>query len=241
MDTRNLALLEGVARLGEEATARRIADKINLPQATAYRHIADLENLGLVERLGKRYCIGSRLYKLLALGTSESELGKALMPALSGMAEALGETTFAARLTDQGIDIFQTCAPAEPDGAIVVPSKGLRPASICSSAKAILAHVPKSLQAEVIAAAAPMFPDLPSPDADSLEAEYAQVRDKGIAYCIGEEDPDIASVAMPVRLQGALGQVCVGIVGPRGRIMRKLDKNLEKQMKFRRDMIDALQ
>ena len=238
MDNRNLAVLEGIARLGEEATAKHLADEVNLPQATVYRRITDLENLGLVERTGRHYRIGSRLYRLLATGTSTSELVKAVMPVLSGMAEALGETRFAARLVTDGVDLFQICVPADPKGAIVIPNKGLRPASICSAAKAILAHVPKSLQAEVIAAAAPLFPDLPSKDADLLEAEFGQIRESGIAYCIGEEDPDIASIATPIELNGALGQMCIGIVGPRGRISRKLEQDLEQKLRLRRSSID---
>lgn len=233
MDNRNLAVLEGIARLGTEATARRIADEVTLPQATVYRRITDLENLGLVERTGTRYRIGSRLYLLLATGTSTPELARTVMPALSGLSEALGETAFAARLTEDGIDLFQTSVPIDPKGAIIVPNKGIRPASICSAAKAILAHVPKSLQAEIIGAAAPMFPHLPYKDADALEAEFDLIREAGIAYCIGQEDPDIASVAVPVQLNGALGQMCIGLVGPRRRILQKLENDLEKTLRLR--------
>lgn len=233
MDNRNLALLEGVARLGKDATARQIAEVVNFPQATAYRRITDLENLGMLVRVGRIYRIGPRLYKLLALGTSSSELTTALSPALSGMAEAVGETTFAARLVEGGIDLFHTCVPAEPTGALVVPNKGLRPASICSAAKAILAHVPNALQTEIVAASTPLFPNLPVKEVDLLEAELDRIRDSGIAYCIGEEDPDIASVAIPTHLNGALGQMCIGVVGPRGRISRKLENNLEKTLKMR--------
>jgi len=238
MDNRNLAVLEEIARLGEEATARRIADEVTLPQATVYRRITDLENLGLVERAGRRYRIGSRLYRLLAAGTSTSELVSAVSPVLSGMAEATGETTFAARLVEKGIDLFQTCVPVNAKAALVVPSKGLRPASICSAAKAILAHVPGTLQKEIIAAAEPLFPDLPAKKAAMLEGEFDRIRDCGIAYCLGEEDPDLASVAVSTQLNGAFGQMCVGVVGPRGRIMRKLENDLEKILKLHGAKVD---
>lgn len=231
MDNRNLAVLESIARLGEEATARRIADEVTLPQATVYRRITDLENLGLVERTGRRYRIGPRLFRLLAAGTSTSELANAVSPVLSGMAEAIGETTFAARLVDKGVDLFKTCVPVNAKEAVVVPKQGLRPASICSAAKAILAHVPGTLQREIIVAAEPLFPDLPAKKADLLETEFDRIRNCGIAYCLGEEDPDLASVAVCTQLNGAFGQICVGVVGPRGRVMRKLETDLEETLR----------
>lgn len=226
MDDRTFVLLEQVARHGAGATARAIAQASDIPTATVYRRISELEALGAIEKEGSGYRIGSRLYRLLASGISTESLASRIAPAAAALAEATGEVCFAARLVETRVEIFLTEVPAEPAGVMVVPPHGPRPATICSAAKAILAYVPSALLADARTASIGLFPDLPAREEAMFLADLSAVRESGIAACIGDEDPDCASIAAPLRLSGGFGQLCMGLTGPRGRFSSKLDNGL---------------
>ncbi len=239
MDDRSLTLLEAVARLEEKATARAIAAHTGLPQATAYRRLGELETLDVLELSGRTYRLGPRLYRLLSTGLSRETLKQKLAPAAAKTAEATGEVCFAGRLVETGIEIFLTQTPRNARGAMVVPPLGLRPATICSAAKAILAFVPSGLRADVIRQSREALPKAPHRSLSDFETELAAVRDTGVAYCIGKEDPDCASIAVPLKVSGGYGQLCLGLSGPRHRIQSKLQQTLALDLRAEVQAIDA--
>ncbi|MHA3980747.1 IclR family transcriptional regulator domain-containing protein [Halovulum sp. GXIMD14794] len=212
-----------------------------MPTATVYRRIAELEAIGAIEKDGGRggYRIGSRLYRLLASGVSTESLASRMAPAAAALAEATGEVCFAARLVDARVEIFLTEVPAEPAGAMVVPPHGPRPATICSAAKAILAHVPPALLADARTASIGLFPDLPAREEAIFLADLSAVRESGFAACIGDEDPDCASIAAPLRLSGGLGQLRIGLSGPRGRFSGKLEEGLSATLREHVERIEG--
>ncbi|WGT50451.1 IclR family transcriptional regulator [Thioclava nitratireducens] len=239
MDDRSLTLLEAVAHLAEGATARAIATHTGLPQATAYRRLGELETLGVLELFGRSYRLGPRLYRLLASGLPHETLKQQLAPAASRIAEATGEVCFAGRLVDTRIEIFLTQKPNTVKGPMVVPPHGLRPVTVCSAAKAILAFVPKGLRDDVVRqnrAALPEAPQRPLPD---FEADLATVRATGVAHCIGDEDPDCASIAVPLKVFGGYGQLCLGLSGTRNRIQSKLDQTLTRDFQVEANALDV--
>lgn len=239
MDDRTLSLLEGITQLGESATARMIAAACPMPQATAYRRLSELETLGVVERSGRGFRIGGRLYRLLASGLNTETLISTVSPAAAALAEATGEVCFAARLVDIRVEIFLTESPRAATGVSVVPPLGNRPASICSASKAILAHLPPGLRSEILAASAKYFHQLPARRPEDLDADLIGVQETGIAYCIGDEDPDCASIAAPVKLSGGYGQLCLGLSGPRSRMTEKLRGELASELRHHVERLEA--
>ncbi len=239
MDDRSLTLLEAVARLADGATARAIAAHTGLPQATAYRRLGELQALEILELSGRSYRLGPRLYRLLSSGLSQETLKQKLAPAAAKTAEATGEVCFAARLADTGVEIFLTQTPKSSRGAMVVPPLGLRPATICSAAKAILAFVPLGLREDVIRQSRDALPEAPQRSLSDFETELAAVRETGVAHCIGNEDPDCASIAVPLKVSGGYGQLCLGLSGPRHRIQSKLQQSLALDLRDEVQSIDA--
>ena len=217
MNDRMLILLETISAQGPAAGPLDLAHHTGLPQATAYRLLGEMQRLGLIEREGPGYRIGNRLRRLAFGGLPEERLRQALDPGLGALADATGETSFAARLTGNGVDLFLRRLPADGAAGGVLPPTGLRPA-ICSAAKAILAYLPVAEREGVVAGANLRFPDLSREAGESFRAEMARIAASSFATCFGEEDPDIGSVATPIPVQGRNGAFSVGIVGPRTRI-----------------------
>lgn len=219
MNDRLLRIMEAVVAMGPTARARDIAARLELPQATAYRLLSQLEELGLLERQEPGYRLGARLLRLALGAVSQESIRSVLDPELTALAAETGETAFATRLTASGVDLFISRMAAKGQHGGVLPPNGLRPA-VCSGAKAIYAYLPEPMRAEMIEAANQSFPDLPWDDMTVIQAEISNIVRTSLATCFGEEDPDIGSFATPVKLRGQRGHLSIGIVGPRQRIER---------------------
>ena len=217
MNDRLLTVLEIISSAGPALGPRDIAQRAGLPQATAYRLLSQLQELGLIERVGIGYRIGHRVLRL-ALGTvSNTDMRDVIESDLKALADATGETSFAARLTANGIELFVSRLPDEGRSGGVVPPTGLRPV-VCSAAKAILAHLPDADRSRLVAEANLRFPEFSRSEDGAFRQELAGIVDGSMATCFGEENPDIGSFATPVMIRGRKGLFSVGIVGPRTRI-----------------------
>lgn len=217
MNDRMLMLLEAISAEGSAAGPLELARHTGLPQATTYRLLGELERLKLAERIGQGYRIGSRLCRLVFGGIPGDRLRPVLEPGLKALADETGETSFAARLTGSGVELFLRQLPN--DGAVggVLPPLGLRPA-VCSAAKAVLAYLPVAEREEMIAKMKLRFPDHSDTDDDNYSHDMASIAKSSFATCFGEEDPDTGSFATSLSMQGRNGYFSVGIVGPRSRI-----------------------
>lgn len=217
MNDRMLMLLEAISAEGSAAGPLELARHTGLPQATTYRLLGELERLKLAERVGQGYRIGNRLSRIVLGGIPEDRLRSTLGPELRALADETGETSFVARLTGSGVELFLRELPNDGVSGGVLPPMGLRPA-ICSAAKAILAYLPVAEQNEMIAKMKLRFPGHPYKEDDEYRREMARIAESSFATCFGEEDADIGSFATSLSVQGRKGYFCVGIVGLRSRI-----------------------
>ncbi|WP_103174268.1 IclR family transcriptional regulator [Paracoccus sp. SY] len=217
MNDRMLMLLEAISATRAAAGPLELARHTGLPQATTYRLLGELERLKLAERVGQGYRIGSRLCRLVLGGIPEDRLRSALGPELRALADETGETSFAARLTGNGVELFLRQLPNDGAAGGVLPPVGLRPA-ICSAAKAILAYLPVAERDEMIAKMKLRFPDHSDTGGDEYTHEMASIAESSFATCFGKEDPDTGSFATSLNVNGRSGYFSVGVVGPRSRI-----------------------
>lgn len=216
MNDRLLTVLEIISSGSEDLGPRDIAQRAGLPQATAYRLLSQLQEAELIERVGLGYRIGHRLLRLALGSVSNSDMRNVIEPDLKALADATGETSFAARLTANGIELFVSQLADDGRGGGVVPPTGLRPV-VCSAAKAILAHLSDTDRNKFVREANLRFPEL-ARTGNALQTELSQIAEGSLATCFGEENPDIGSFAASVPVRGRKGMFSVGIVGPRTRI-----------------------
>lgn len=219
MNDRILRLLEIISTQSATAGPRELAQSAGLPQATTYRLLNDMLKQGLIQRNDSGYQVGERLVRLAFNSISQDRIMNFIGTELQALADEAGETTFAARLTANGVELFASFLAKQGINGSVVPPTGVRPA-VCSAAKAIYAYLPESQRDELIATTNKHFPDLPLRDHQALNEEIARITDTGFATCFGEDDPDTGSFAMPLPIHSRTGLLSVGIVGPRTRIER---------------------
>lgn len=178
-----------------------------LPRATVHRLASGLETHGLLARdSAGRWFPGPELAALAAL--EPDSLIAAAADVLPGLRDRTGES----------VQIYRPDGRSRVCVAVAEPLSGLRdgvplgavlPMTAGSGAKVLTAWADPQLREAILAEA--RF------DADTL----ARVRERGWAESVGEREPGVASVSVPVRAHDGLVIAAVSVSGPVERISRR--------------------
>lgn len=179
----------------EEVGVSELARRLGLTKSTVFRLLAALERSGLVERVGPRYRLGTRLFDLGArvFEPVPGELHSALAPIMARLYEAshLSVNLGVAR-------VCEVVLLGRLDGQHPVPRVlpvGTRfPAHASALGKAILAHDPDRADDVVNAGLRPRTADTII-SAQRLRHELAGIRRTGVAFSVREARSDLSCVA----------------------------------------------
>ncbi|MBO2448785.1 IclR family transcriptional regulator [Actinomadura barringtoniae] len=193
------SLLDAVARCGGEAGLTALAVECGLPKTTAYRLLEQLVELGAVERSGRGYRIGPRIFRL----------GQGFQPHPGLKAAAAGPSRALARATGATVGI---CVLSQGRALVVdgVPGELDELASMRPGAT-----WPWSTAAGkvLVAGSGPRVPLDPIPRGWAREA--AAIRERGAALDHQELIEGVCCVAVPVRAPGgATVAVLSALVAP---------------------------
>ncbi|MER6984011.1 IclR family transcriptional regulator, partial [Streptomyces carpinensis] len=199
-----LVLLKSLAEHDREIGVSELARRTQLTKSTAFRLLGILQRNDVVERVGSRYRLGSRLFDLgtRAYGPTPLLLREQLLPYLADLYELTHETVHLAVLHDTEIVYVNKIQGHRPTRS---PARiGARLPAYCTGVgKALLAfdHDAAELAiAEGLAARTEHTITEP----DLLRAEFGRIRQDGLAYDREESAPGLACVAVPI--MGAAGR-----------------------------------
>jgi DNA-binding IclR family transcriptional regulator len=202
-------VLEALAANGEMGVSE-IGREIELSKTAVYNILGTFEVRRMVNRdpVTSRYRLGWRLYELGAELQRHSELAPVARPLLKQLAERTGETVLCAILDRIGVTYVDR---VESDHAIrMVAAPGRQSAlHATASGMVLLAHQPQAFVDEVLAGELRRFTAQTIVDPGELREELRRVVERGWAECIGEHEPEICSVAVPVRDYS--GSVCAAV------------------------------
>lgn len=189
----------------ESATAEEISAVTGIPSSAVYRHLTTFVETGLVHqaRTRGRYCAGSLTVQMAENYRREVLSQGGVKRRLRRLATDTDE--LAAFLIARDNDVL--CVEAA-EGTRVVRcsfSPGLsKPLTFGASAQALLAHLPEDRVARAAAAHG-----LTPPQVHKLEIDLRRVRGQGFAVSVGQVDPGVWGVSVPVldRKQNLVGVV----------------------------------
>ncbi|MEV0081891.1 IclR family transcriptional regulator [Saccharopolyspora sp. NPDC050642] len=189
----------------ESATAEEISAGTGIPSSAVYRHLTTFVEIGLVHqaRTRGRYCAGSLTVQMAENYRREVLSQGGVKRRLRRLAADTDE--LAAFLIARDNDVL--CVEAA-EGTRVVRcsfSPGLsKPLTFGASAQALLAHLPEDRVARAAAAHG-----LTPPQVHKLEIDLRRVRGQGFAVSVGQVDPGVWGVSVPVldRKQNLVGVV----------------------------------
>jgi DNA-binding IclR family transcriptional regulator len=219
---RTLDLFEAFAALRRPVSLSELAGKLGMPLSSCFALVKTVERRGYLYSTRSRgpiYPTGRLLVAARAI-TGHDPVAQRVGNELARLRDRTGETVVIGVLTGREVgyvDVFESTQAirySPPPGA-------RRPAHANSIAKAILGELPTGERAHLLAALE--YKKLTSRTvrtAAQLEAEVQRSRRRGWSANVGESAPDLAAVAMAVRINGDL--FGISIAGPLHRIEPRL-------------------
>ncbi|MCJ8309769.1 MAG: IclR family transcriptional regulator [Rhizobiaceae bacterium] len=198
----NGSIVHGFEILQLFSDARREVDtalvckKLSMNNATAHRLLMTLEHVGALRRIRRGvFVLGSEMERLGGLAERHNPIAKIIEPDLQALGTRLNESVMACRFSHHG----PTCiAVATSSRAISVNIEvgTLLPLVRSAQGKLWLAHMTeaernKCLATMEVSNATPI-------DRVKLDQELKEILADGYAVNLGDNEPDIAAVSVPV-------------------------------------------
>ena len=216
---RALALLDEVARSDAGLGVNELARRIGVNASTASRLLGTLEDAGYVERSPDGpYRLGLKLVALSDRVLGQLDVRERARPWLTWLVAETGET---ATLSVPGGGEAITVDFVPSPSSVVSMARVGRPsvAHATAAGKVMLAFGISGLPG---APAAPdeltAFTERTITDRAALASELEAVRASGIAEAVGEREPDLNALAVPVIGRGEELVAILGLQGPAARL-----------------------
>ena len=227
---RAFRLLEVLALHPDGLTLSEIARECGLVMTTAHRQLATLVGCQIVRKTeNKTFVPGEALWRITSLLTNGADIVQPAVAILTELADRFGETAFLARLNDHNVEIMTTCTPTAVGKAYAQPGRGM-PLYAAASGKILLASQSDEFIDGYLALPRHAFTPHTQIDEASIRAEIAEVRERRIAICENEFDPDILSYATAVVDPRTHVVYAIAIFGMRERFGTIPRANVEAQV-----------
>jgi DNA-binding IclR family transcriptional regulator len=230
---RYVQVLEMLAAFPDSLALPELAQILHLPKTTVYRLLHGLEESRLIAPArgrGGGYVLAPRLLRLLHLGSPNSVIELLSQERLKELAEATNLTAYLAKLTGHTVHSTVMRAPSAHWCLYVVPGSAMAPHAT-ASAKAILAHQPRSVQETALEGTLQKLTANTKTEKIAVLAEYEQVRRAGFATCLAEDVDGFGAIACPVEIENLGVLYSVGITGPLDVIFRGPTQTYLDQLK----------
>lgn len=192
-----------------ELTARS-----GLPRSTTSRLVEQLVSHGLLRRdTSRRVRIGVRMWELASRASPALALRELAMPYMEDIQAIVGHHTQLGLREGREVLFVERLSAR---GAVINVTKvaGRLPLHASSGGLILLAHGPRSLQEDVLAAPLKAYTDHTVTDPAELRRMLADIRQQHFVVCPGYIDPAAAGVAVPVRDPHGRVLASLGVVVP---------------------------
>jgi DNA-binding IclR family transcriptional regulator len=195
---RTFAILRTLAHGQERAGISEIARRADLPKSTTSRILASLEALGMVERLGDRYGLGSSLAALTTAAAPVGSLREVARPELAELAEFLGEN--ASLVVDDGDEVLYIDTAMPPEVAVQVQDwTGERlPYHAAAGGLALMSGWSQTRRDQLVGDGLTAFTALTVASADALAAKMDELATTGVVWTMQEFAEDVNGLGAPI-------------------------------------------
>ena len=197
--TRMIGVLDLIEQRALPLDADTICAELGYSRPTGYRYIAELVRAGLLVRVGGgTYGLGPRIIELdYAIRLNDPVLAAATPVMQDLVAATGGDATLAATY---GEHVVTTHHEAGPEALILSYGRG-RPMPLVRGAlsKCLLAWMPRTRQQRIYKAhAREIQANQLGADWPGFRSSLARIRKDGFSVSIGELDPGLVAIAVPV-------------------------------------------
>lgn len=210
---RVVSVLEAFPRDRPTLTVGQLARRAGLPSATAYRIVAELVDLGLLERVEGEVCVGVRLWEIASRAPRALGLREAAMPFLEDLQAVTRQHVQIGVLEGMEVLFIERLSARQSVVNFTVIG-GRLPLYASSSGLVLLAHAGTELLEQVLARPRTPFTDATPVEERRLRQVLAGVRKREYAACPGFLHPDAMGIAVPVRDSAGAVVAAMGVVVP---------------------------
>jgi DNA-binding IclR family transcriptional regulator len=217
---RAIALLDALAESDGGARVGELARRIGVDPSTASRLLGTLQDGGLVERTpAGPFRLGLKLVALSDRVLGQLDVREEARPRLSWLVQETGETATLSVPSSSGGDAITVDFVPSPSSVVSLARLG-RPSIAHATAvgKAMLAFGPRVGLPQGPDRALPAFTERTITDPAVLAEELEAIRAAGIAEAVGEREPDLNALAVPVYGRGGELVAILGLQGPAARL-----------------------
>lgn len=201
-----------------------LAEMLDIPKSTVYKHLRTLTELGYVDNTDGVYCISYQMAQLTRGIRQEERLFRLALPEIERIASTSDDMAGLYVLRDRvGHDVYAELGDQvredfdfENDSLLHCNAPG----------KAILAELtPEALERTLEDPPFKSFTNNTITNYDDLERELATIRERGVAFDREEQRIGVKGVAVPLRVDDLYGAVYLA-----GEADRMIGKRFEEQL-----------
>lgn len=211
---RAVAILNALAASEGHLGVTELSNQLDLHKSTVHRLLVSLKQGELVERdaSSRKYRLGIRLVELGYAWLNSRGLPQVALPYLHYLADKVEEITYLAVLDgDRVLNVLQVPAPHLVQSVSWLGAVSLHSTS---TGKIFLAQMSEDDLNLFLSKGLPAKTDKTITSADELRAELDQVRERGFATSLEEDQEGINAVAVPVKQADGTVIAAIGTVGP---------------------------
>lgn len=210
---RAAAIAELVAMEPNGMTVARIAQNLALPVPTAFRVVRKLVDIGFLEGEGRHtaYVVGPRLRQISGFISGGSSFSMNAERELQALADNLGVSVYLAGLFEDKVSLFIVKLPSVIRSPSVHPGPTFQ-THASASGKMILAHQPPAKISTLLEKPLERLTERTITDPDELRSQLVEIRERGFAVAIGESDPSLWGIAVPVTSPSGSVNYSLGLI-----------------------------
>lgn len=198
---RGLDVIRAFRTDAKSLTVSEVAARAGISRAAARRLLMTLRELGYVGVRDDRWALQPRVLELGYAWISSQRVEELVQPHLDAVAERTGQSSSLGVLQGRSI-VFVARAPAPRRMSVRVSVGSHLAAHATAIGKVMLAALPDDVLSRWLKEGPlEVFTSATIGSAEMLRVELAAVRAAGYATAHGELDPEVASIAVPVRDQ----------------------------------------
>jgi DNA-binding IclR family transcriptional regulator len=209
-------LLESFEHDRQVLTVAQLARRTDLPVPTAHRLVAQLVDVGFLERAGRSGVhVGIRLWEIAASAPRAVDLREAAMPFLEDVQAATRQHTAIYVLDGLDVLVIERLRSRGAVSGVLLKAGRRIPAHALASGHVLLAHADEETQQRVLAARLRRYNERTPTEPKQMRALWESARERGFLVCEGFVHREATSIAVPVRDSADEVIAALSVVVPR--------------------------
>lgn len=214
-----------------EVSATTVAVSLDMNTSTAHRFLLSLEAAGALQMTRRGYfALGPGLAVFASLADEANPVVKLVSQEIASLSTQLNESVMACRRTSNDLICVAVSACDRPISVNIKIGKAL-PLLTSAQGKLWLAELaPEECNQQIDALNNIMTPKLSARRLRAIKQQVVEARASGFATNLGDTEPDIAAVSVPVRNAAGRMELTVSVFGILSRFDQKMIRRARKQL-----------